>query len=520
MASEKQQQQDDDKRTIPLKILVDKQRNKVIFVESTKEFVDTLFSFLSLPLGTIVRLLSTKNNNNDKQSSDSFPFLDSIQNLYQSVQNLNSDHIWNNPVCKQMLLHPKNPCESLCMKLFLNIDDTEPSNKIFVCDSCKKFTTFQNLNCTCGKPTRQPQNLDSEGDQESSTSVESGVFVRDDGLMFMVFDDLKIVPSSLVTSMQLLIELGYPDLTQLEEIRRNIGKQEILNLLKYTLTSHEPLTNTLLASSSKNKDNPPNQSASTFKASPCTSTTSKMDIKVVQSKSKEKIIIAEANGDFVNFIFSFLTMPLGSIVNLFDGNSLTGCVGNLYKSVEKLDSSLCTDSHSVLLNPGIAPQFGCPNQPLNIPHVEDPTYYYGTERLSLNDGFFYIIKEKIEGGVISKTEGSIYDAKLLTALDPKSPNRLKEGVVGFVKRATLFSVGDDLKVKPLSANSCFSYLKELRLSLDDIEVKVISIGEAEALSLLAASLTSKFTLTDVLGDQLNVPNQESTSLKVPKQEPT
>ncbi|CAJ2655910.1 unnamed protein product [Trifolium pratense] len=522
MASEKQQQQDDDKRTIPLKILVDKQRNKVIFVESTKEFVDTLFSFLSLPLGTIVRLLSTKNNNNDKQSSDSFPFLDSIQNLYQSVQNLNSDHIWNNPVCKQMLLHPKNPCESLCMKLFLNIDDTEPSNKIFVCDSCKKFTTFQNLNCTCGKPTRQPQNPNSEGDQESSTNVDdqSGVFVRDDGLMFMVFDDLKIVPSSLVTSMQLLIELGYPDLTQLEEIRRNIGKQEILNLLKYTLTSHEPLTNTLLASSSKNKDNPPNQSASTFKASPCTSTTSKMDIKVVQSKSKKKIIIAEANGDFVNFIFSFLTMPLGSIVNLFYGNSLTGCVGNLYKSVEKLDSSLCTDSHSVLLNPGIAPQFGCPNQPLNIPHVEDPTYYYGTARLSLNVGHYYIIEEKIGGGVISKTKGSIYDAKLLTALDPKSPNRLKEGVVGFVKRATLFSVGDDLKVKPLSANSCFSYLKELRLSLDDIEVKVISIGEAEALSLLAASLTSKFTLTDGLGDHLNVPNQESTSLKVPKQEPT
>jgi hypothetical protein len=58
-------------------------------------------------------------------------------------------------------------------------------------------------------------------------SLQRGVFVRDNGLMFMVFDDLKIVPSSFETSMQLLIELGYSDLTQLEEIKRNIGKQEV-----------------------------------------------------------------------------------------------------------------------------------------------------------------------------------------------------------------------------------------------------------------------------------------------------
>jgi len=33
--------------TIPLKILVDKQRNKVIFVEATKDFVDTLQFLIS-----------------------------------------------------------------------------------------------------------------------------------------------------------------------------------------------------------------------------------------------------------------------------------------------------------------------------------------------------------------------------------------------------------------------------------------------------------------------------------------
>ncbi|GAU38167.1 hypothetical protein TSUD_263930 [Trifolium subterraneum] len=79
------------------------------------------------------------------------------------------------------------------------------------------------------------------------------------------------------------------------------------------------------------------------------------------------------------------------------------------------------------------------------------------------------------GGVISKIMGSIYKARLLTALDPKFPNKSKEGVVGFVKRPALYGVSDDLK----------------------------------ALNLLAASLTSEFTLTSGLEDFFIVPKQES-----------
>ncbi|PNX85378.1 hypothetical protein L195_g041447 [Trifolium pratense] len=154
-------------------------------------------------------------------------------------------------------------------------------------------------------------------------------------------------------------------------------------------------------------------------------------------------------------------MPLGSIVKVLVANSFAGCVGNLYKSVENLVPT------SVLLNPGVAPHFGCPNQPLNIPDIQPPltTYYYGT-------------------GLPLQV----------------SPNKSREGVVGLVKKAALYGVGDDLTVKPLSANSCLSYFKESSIPLDDLEVKVISIGEVEALSLLRASLTSKFTLTSGLGD--------------------
>jgi len=222
MASEQPQQEEP--KTIPLRIFIDKENNKVVAVESTKDFIDTLFSFLSLPLATIIRLLS---NNDQQESLESSPFPGSIKSLYKSVQTLGPNDVWNTPVCKQMLLSPKNPCESLCKNLFLNIDDTEvSSSKFFVCDSCYKFTTFQNLDCTCGKPTnRQPKDLDSEG---QGNEVQNGVFVKENGSLFLVSDDLKIVPSSLVTSMQILVVSGYSDLSQLEEVTRNIGKQEVM----------------------------------------------------------------------------------------------------------------------------------------------------------------------------------------------------------------------------------------------------------------------------------------------------
>jgi hypothetical protein len=123
---------------------VDRQSNKVVFGEATKEFIDTLLSFLSLPLSTIIRLLATINNDQHQQSESS-PFFGNIKNIYKTVQNLNSNDVWNNPVCKQMLLHPKNPCESLCMKLFLNIDDTESSSKFFVCIFVKSSLLFKIL---------------------------------------------------------------------------------------------------------------------------------------------------------------------------------------------------------------------------------------------------------------------------------------------------------------------------------------------------------------------------------------
>lgn len=45
---------------IPLRLHVHKETHQVIFAEANSDFVDTLFSFLTLPMGTVVRILKNQ----------------------------------------------------------------------------------------------------------------------------------------------------------------------------------------------------------------------------------------------------------------------------------------------------------------------------------------------------------------------------------------------------------------------------------------------------------------------------
>ncbi|XP_028783532.1 uncharacterized protein LOC114739621 [Neltuma alba] len=68
-----------------LRLFVDKKKNKVVVAEASADFIDALLSFLTLPLGTIIRLLS------NKQTRRSSAEVGCINNLYQSVQNFDTE---------------------------------------------------------------------------------------------------------------------------------------------------------------------------------------------------------------------------------------------------------------------------------------------------------------------------------------------------------------------------------------------------------------------------------------------
>ncbi|KAI9085380.1 hypothetical protein K1719_032636 [Acacia pycnantha] len=206
-------------------------------------------------------------------------------------------------------------------------------------------------------------------------------------------------------------------------------------------------------------------------------------LKITVSKSKNKVLYAN-RGDFVDFLFSFLTMPLGSILKIFGGNDWKlGSMHNLYESVKGLSTWYTSwngnysSLNTPLLDLKVAPKYGCVRQPLIMVQEEKtPTYLYWNDIV-----------------VIRNTK--IWNASELCVVDPRCGDGIKGPSVGFVKRPAIFVVTDDLQVTPLTYASSILFLQKLNAPLNDLEKHVVRIGPNEALNLLGASLTSKAALT-------------------------
>ncbi|CAI8612689.1 unnamed protein product [Vicia faba] len=67
---------------VSLKLVLNEKGNKVLFAEAGKDFVDILCGLLTMPLGTIARLIA-------KESSIGPVTLGCFNSLYQSVADLN-----------------------------------------------------------------------------------------------------------------------------------------------------------------------------------------------------------------------------------------------------------------------------------------------------------------------------------------------------------------------------------------------------------------------------------------------
>jgi hypothetical protein len=70
-----------------------------------------------------------------------------------------------------------------------------------------------------------------------------------------------------------------------------------------------------------------------------TPASSALSMKLLIDTKAQRVLFAEASKDVVDFLFSLLALPVGAAVKLLGKESMVGCVGNLYGSVEKLDGT-------------------------------------------------------------------------------------------------------------------------------------------------------------------------------------
>ncbi|XP_077225333.1 uncharacterized protein LOC143858558 [Tasmannia lanceolata] len=440
-----------------LTLMVDKDKNRVVFAESDEDFMNILLSFLTMPMGTLIRLAG-------KQSR-----VGCMDTLYESVENLDFQYL-QTEACKSMLLRPRGASEIECMKLPLQLKDTKVTD--YICPNFSSSTkthnfisTASNARCRCGKvmDTETFPIVDGEKGKE-------GVFVKGNG-RFMISDDLRVTPVSTMTSLSLIKSLGIRDMTAFEEINLNTGADKVLDLLKCLLVSKMPMSDVFLSKREttdavkvEQRDIAPSQMGRV-----AGSDNKKMRVKLLISASNDKVLYAEAGEDFIDLLFSFLTLPVGSVVKLLGKCSSIGCVDNLYKSVEDLSANgliNCNDT-AKLINPKLAAHFCCEN---NLLQIE-------------------------EAAPRNPTNGS--GGPILHAINPKSRDGITESGGGFVKGPVIFTVTDDLDVKPFSPTRTISFIKKFNLPLSDIEEQVVNVGEEEALDLLKASFISKMVLNDV-----------------------
>ncbi|KAH7836564.1 hypothetical protein Vadar_002917 [Vaccinium darrowii] len=471
-----------DRKGISLKVL--KAKDRVIFAEADYEFVDILLSFLTLPIGTVVRLVGPDSTS-----------IGPLTSMYNSVSSLESGHLQTD-YCKEMLLNPRNASETECSKLKINVYPQEPA-KLYTCgcfdfewseSGCgtdRWFSTFKDREC----PSECRMSALAKVEEDKAIKGGGGVFVKDVAARFMITDDLHVMAASTAACILLFQMLGINDGNEIEESHLVFDTQEVIRLLKFALLSKSPLTEAILyvhCSSKKEsvkfqlKGTPQpdkNASASNIK---------NMTLKLLVSKSKKTVLYAEAEVDVVDFLFSFLTYPLGSIIRLLGKKSGFGCVDNLYKSAEDLStggylkSQECT---KMLVCPKLAPFHNVENQLLQIEEASYPMY----------------VSDSSQGlWVVTRSPEMNFFAAVM---DPKSPTGVVDAGKGYMKGPATFMILNDLTVSPLSPVKSVALLNQMNVPINDVVECVVTIGHDEALNLLNASLISKTVLSDVFNQE-------------------
>ncbi|XP_076935938.1 uncharacterized protein LOC143602841 [Bidens hawaiensis] len=311
---------------ISIKVIIDKVNKRAVYAEADHTFVDILLGFITLPLGTIVRILG-------KHDDKKFEVLGSLNNIY--------------------LYH----------------------DRMFQFDECKICGSFLSLLC------KYFTNV--------SVGGSGSVFVSEIAT-FIVTDDFSVMPSTTAGSIQLLTDLGITDMSHLEEMKLDMGWQQMgTNFDHFSLTENE--------------------------ASEC----SKMLLEVSLQKSTGKVLFAEAREDFVDFLFGFLSIPLGTVIGtLMNGASSLTCMDNIIKSVSHLSVGIylkSQDLKDMLLEPHFGQQYSSKNQLFLLAGTEIPS-------------------------------------KMLAVMNKLQNPRIRIGE-GFLLKPGVFFVTDDLVITPSSSYS-------------------------------------------------------------------
>ncbi|PKA55042.1 hypothetical protein AXF42_Ash003679 [Apostasia shenzhenica] len=439
------------KETSTLRLMVDRSSSRVVFAESDGHFVDILMSFLTYPLATILRL-------SNKQS------FGALNKLYESVESIES-HCLRSEACRSMLLQPVCSAAEECSKLQI----TNCTLCSYICSnrSCfyENLSLYANHQCPCGEFFDRRVCF-----SQSTQRSNAGVFVLS-SFRFKISDDLVVSQLSMEEITALFGQLGVKQGRNLEAMDVTLTAAVIIELLKRILVSETPLTDVFLGvPKEKSKMQLKMHSTHHNEAQASGSKESyKASVMLILNKKDKKLVFAEADNEFVDLLVSYLTYPMGLVMNKLGGTSGNRCFDNLYKSIESLKSVDCfkgAELMNMLLNPKLPTHLTLEDSFSSSLEHEERFYLSGTR--------FYMCRTEGCNSYEVSTIGNV-SCKGCTKITNK---RLKviEPKDGFMRKSR-FVVMDNLVVKPLS--SIVFLTDAFKETLSQVEIMNVEIGAEE-----------------------------------------
>ncbi|XP_074300845.1 uncharacterized protein LOC141632174 [Silene latifolia] len=206
----------------------------------------------------------------------------------------------------------------------------------------------------------------------------------------------------------------------------------------------------------------------------------KLSLKIIVDIKAKKVVFAEADKEFIDFIFNLMSLPLSSVtkVLLLNEKGSVGCLGSLYKSIESLSSQYFEPN---LTNNSVLK----PKASVTLPLLSFYDYPASDCRIYRCATSGHNSMSDVRGSYCKN--GCLMTELIYTYVTPKKV------ALGYVKGAVVYMVMDNLEVKPMS----ISLIKSLVKDFDFMEERQVQVGLQEGLGILKASLETNNVLTSV-----------------------
>nr|GMC60677.1 uncharacterized protein LOC109179025 [Ipomoea batatas] len=202
--------------------------------------------------------------------------------------------------------------------------------------------------------------------------------------------------------------------------------------------------------------------------------TVKFSLNLLVDLKCHRVLFAEVENDFVDFLLSLLSMPLGTITNLLSSEAMIGSIGNIYHSIENIDGSYMLSNQSKIKV-----------LTARKDNISARNFYSCQSHRNVSNKYGEKCTHSSCGMLMTKEITYVGHDNICAR--------------GYVRGLVTYMVTDDLSTTPMSAITGISVLKKFKASkFDALEERVVefTIPDVE-LDFLEASLKSKEVLTDV-----------------------